>query len=160
MKIRTANLSDLSAITALEKKCFPASLAASEKDFKARLQAYPNHFWLLEDNGELVGLIDGMVTNESTIRDAMYQDAHLHDEAGNWQAIFGVTVIPEHRKRGCAARLMKRVISDAKAQGRKGCILTCEARLIPYYKKFGYGNLGISKSVCGGVVWYDMRLVF
>ena len=26
------------------------------------------------------------------------------------------------------------------------------------YKKFGYKNMGISKSTHGGVVWYDMYL--
>lgn len=160
MKIRTADIADLVAITAVEGKCFPKSLAAAEKDFEARLRVYPNHFWLLEDRGKLVGFIDGMATNEDAIRDTMYQDARPHNEKGDWQAIFGVTIIPEYRRKGCAARIMERVISDAKAQGRKGCILTCEDKLIHYYEKFGYVNLGISKSVCGGIVWYDMRLVF
>lgn len=160
MEIRTAGPSDSAAVAAVERKCFPKSLAATERDFQARLRVYPNHFWLLEDGGRLVGFIDGIATNENTIRDVLYRDARLHDEKGRWQAIFGVTVLPEYRGRGCAAKIMERVISDAKAQGRRGCILTCEDRLIPYYEKFGYVNLGISKSVCGGVVWYDMRLTF
>ena len=39
-------------------------------------------------------------------------------------------------------------------------ILTCKDRLIPYYEKFGYRNLGVSASVHGGAVWYDMILEF
>ena len=53
---------------------------------------------------------------------------------------------------------MQQVIADAKAQGRKGCVLTCKDGLLSYYEKFGFQNEGISKSVHGGVVWYDMRL--
>ena len=37
---------------------------------------------------------------------------------------------------------------------------TCKEHLIPYYEKFGYRNCGVSESVHGGAVWYDMRLTF
>ncbi len=160
MNIRTANLSDLSAITAVEAECFPPLEAASEEQFEARLRVYPSHFWLLEDNGRLVGCVNGMVTDEPTISDEMFANAELHNEDGEWQAIFGVATIPERQRQGCAATIMQRVISDAKAQGRKGCILTCKDKLIHYYEKFGFINEGISESVHGGAVWYDMRLTF
>lgn len=55
---------------------------------------------------------------------------------------------------------MERVIADACAQGRKGCVLTCKDKLIQYYETFGFENEGVSESVHGGVVWYDMRLTF
>lgn len=160
MNIRTAELSDLTAITAVEAACFPPSEAATEKIFAARLCVYPNHFWLLEDNKRIIGFINGMVTNEPTICDEMFENTELHNEDGDWQAFFGLTIIPEYRKQGCAARIMERAISDTKAQGHKGCILTCKDALIHYYENFGYKNLGISKSVHGGSVWYDMRLTF
>lgn len=160
MKIRTAVLSDLPAITAVEAACFPPAEAATEKDLQARLSVYPGHFWLLEEEGKLVGFIDGMVTDEPTIRDEMFEDAGMHNEKGAWQAVFGVNTVPAYRRRGCAARIMERVIADAKAQGRRGCILTCKEKLLHYYEKFGYRNEGKSKSVHGGAVWYDMRLTF
>lgn len=160
MNIRKATMQDLSAITAVEARCFPSAEAAAEKDFEARLNVYSNHFWLLEDDGKLVGFINGMVTDESTIRDEMFKDAHLHNESGSWQAIFGVNTIPEYRQRGCAAKIMEQVIKDAKAENRKGCILTCKQELIPYYEKFGFVNIGMSNSVHGGAVWYDMKLSF
>ena len=56
--------------------------------------------------------------------------------------------------------LMEQVIADAKAQGRKGCILTCKKELIPFYERFGYQDEGLSASVHGNAVWYDMRLRF
>ena len=45
-------------------------------------------------------------------------------------------------------------------EGEKGLILTRKDRLIHYYEKFGYVNLGVSESVHGGAVWYDMLLEF
>lgn len=160
MKIRTATILDLQAITEVEARCFPKAEAASENDFKKRLSVYPNHFWLLEDDKKLVGFVNGMVTNEPILRDEMYEDANLHNENGQWQMIFGVNTIPEYRRQGCAERILKKVIFDAKEQGRKGLVLTCKEKLIRYYEKFGFENEGVSVSTHGGVVWYNMRLTF
>lgn len=160
-QIRTATMQDLPAVTALEAACFPAAEAASEKDFAQRLAIYPNHFWLMEDEkGRLVSFINGLVSDEPILRDAMYADASFHTESGAWQMIFGVNTLPELRRQGCAARVMERVIADAKQQRRKGCVLTCKEQLIHYYETFGYRNEGVSASTHGGVVWYDMRLTF
>ncbi|APF26388.1 acetyltransferase family protein [Clostridium sporogenes] len=160
MNIRTATIEDLQAITAVEAICFPSEEAASESDFKKRLSMYPNHFWLLEDDGKLVGFVNGMVTNESKLSDEMFEDANLHNENGQWQMIFGVNTIPEYRGQGCAEKIINKVIADAKAQGRKGLVLTCKEKLLHYYSKFGFKNEGISESTHGGAVWYDMRLTF
>lgn len=161
MHIRTATMNDLQALAAVEAACFPAAEAATEADFAARLRVYPNHFWLLEDeDGTLVSFVNGLVTDEPLLRDEMYADAGFHNEQGAWQMIFGVNTLPRYRRRGCAARVLERVISDARAQGRKGCVLTCKDKLIHYYETFGFQSEGVSKSVHGGVVWYDMRLTF
>ena len=138
MQIRTATMADLPVLTAIEAACFPAAEAATEKDFAARLAAYPNHFWLLEaDDGTVVSFINGLVTDEPELRDEMYADASFHNENGAWQMIFGVNTLPEYRRRGLAGRVMERVIADARAQGRKGCVLTCKDKLVHYYEKFG-----------------------
>lgn len=160
MKIRTATLSDLSNIMEVGSVCFSPEEAATEKEYEERLKVYPEHFWILEENGELIGFINGMVTNEPRIRDEMFKSAYLHREDGAWQAIFGVNTVPKHRNRGYAAKIMEQVIADAKKQGRRGCILTCKEELIHYYEKFGYKNEGISQSEIAGEVWYDMRLEF
>ena len=160
MTIRTATAADLRAVTELEAACFPAAEAATEVDFAQRLAAYPHHFWLLEENGRLISFIDGLVTDEPILRDEMYENAALHNEQGAWQMIFGVNTLPAYRRQGCAGRLMEQVIADARAQGRKGCVLTCKAALVHYYEKFGYVSEGRSDSTHGGAEWYDMRLTF
>ena len=154
-------MADLAAVAAVEGACFPAAEAATEKDFAARLAVYPNHFWLLEeDDGTLVSFVNGLVTDEPLLRDEMYADASLHNEHGAWQMVFGVNTLPQYRRRGLAGQVLERVIADARAQGRKGCVLTCKDKLIHYYEKFGFQNEGVSASTHGGVVWYDMRLTF
>jgi len=160
MKIRTAGMADLKALTAVEAACFPPAEAAGEADFVARLRVYPNHFWLLEEDGKVVSFVNGMVTDEPSIRDEMYADASLHQENGAWQAIFGVNTLLEYRRRGLAAKLLAAAADDARAAGRRGCILTCKDQLISWYEKLGYRNQGVSQSVHGGVVWYDMVLEF
>ena len=160
MHIRTASMADLAALTAIEAACFPAAEAATEQDFAKRLAVYPAHFWLLENEGEVISFVNGMVTDETELRDEMYADASLHNPGGAWQMIFGVNTLPEYRCQGLAEQVLRRVIADAKAQGRKGCVLTCKEQLVHYYAKLGFENEGVSGSTHGGVVWYAMRLTF
>ena len=160
MHIRTATMKDLDAVTAVEAACFPAAEAATRDEFAARLAVYPNHFWLLEEDGCLVSFINGLVSDEPTIRDEMFADAAFHNERGAWQMVFGVNTLPEYRRRGLAGEVMRQVIADARSQGRKGCVLTCKDRLVHYYETFGYRSEGVSASTHGGAVWYDMRLTF
>ena len=160
MNIRNATMEDREILTAIEAACFPPAEAATRESFAKRLAVYPNHFWLLEEDGQVVSFVNGMVTDEPLLRDEMFEDAALHNEDGAWQMIFGVNTLPEYRRRGLAGVLLERAAADARAQGRKGCVLTCKDRLIHYYEKFGYRKEGVSQSVHGGVVWYDMRLTF
>lgn len=160
MLIRTATIEDLDAVTTVEAECFPPSEAATRADFEHRLSHYGDHFWLMFDESKLIAFVDGMVIDAADLTDEMYERAELHKESGAWQMIFGVNTIPEYRKHGYAGDLIKRAISDAKAQGRKGLVLTCKDKLIHYYAKFGFVNEGVSASVHGNVTWYQMRLTF
>lgn len=160
MEIRTATAADLIQIAQVEAICFPPAEAATAESFARRLQAYPNHFWLLLDGPAVVGFVNGMVTDEPDLRDEMYEDAGMHQESGAWQMIFGVDIIPECRRRGWAGKLLSHVIQEARMQGRKGLVLTCKEPLLHYYGKFGFVNEGISQSTHGDVRWYQMRLTF
>ena len=160
MEIRTATFKDLDAVSAVEAACFPAAEAATPAEFAERLRHYGSHFWLMFDGEKLIGFVDGMVTDKADLSDDLYAQASLHDENGAWQMIFGVNTLPEYRRQGVAAALLERAIADAKAQGRKGLVLTCKDKLVHYYAKFGFVSEGVSESTHGGVVWYQMRLTF
>ena len=158
MEIRKGTLKDLEAIAAVEAACFPAAEAATAEEFAGRLQQYGDHFWLLWEGERLLAFVDGFCTDWPDLTDEMYADASLHRENGAWQMIFGVNTIPACRRQGYAGQLLQQAIADARAQGRKGLVLTCKEALVHYYAKFGFVNEGVSGSTHGGVVWYQMRL--
>ena len=160
MIIRNATIEDLDMITAVEGECFPPAEAATKESIKKRLESYSSHFWLLMEEDQLISFVNGMVTDEENLRDEMYEDASIHNEDGKWQMIFGVDTVPSQRRHGYAEKVLWRVIEDSKTQGRKGLVLTCKDYMIHYYAKFGFVNEGVSKSVHGNVMWYQMRLTF
>lgn len=160
MEIRTASPADLEAVIRIEAACFPPAEAAGPASLAGRLAVYPNHFWLLLEEGRVIGFVNGMTTDEPDLRDEMYDTPALHNEAGAWQMIFGVDTLPGCRRRGCAALLLEQVIAAARAQGRRGLVLTCKDRLVHYYAKFGFVSEGVSRSTHGDAVWYQMRLTF
>ena len=129
MLIRTATIQDLDAVAAVEAACFPPAEAATREEFAGRLAHYANHFWLLFEDGRLAAFVDGFCTDAPDLTDEMYADAALHNEQGAWQMIFGVNTVPEFRRRGCAERLLRRAIEDARTQGRRGLVLTCKDRM-------------------------------
>lgn len=159
-RIRGVKKEDLDAVTRVESECFPAAEAAGRESFRQRIETFPECFFVAEKDGAVIGFINGCATDEKTIRDEMYEDSSLHRNDGAYQSIFGLDVVPKYRNQGIAAALMEHLITDAGKKGRKGLILTCKERLIHYYEKFGYVNCGISGSVHGGAVWYDMILEF
>ncbi len=161
MIIKYATEQDIAAITVVEAECFPPAEAATEKEFVERIKYYGNHFWLLYDSEKLIAFVDGFVTDEPDLTDEMYENAAMHNENGAWQMIFGVNTLPDYRKHGYAGKLICHAIDDAKLQGRKGLVLTCKERLVPYYGKFGFKDEGVSdKSTHGNVEWHQMRLSF
>jgi GNAT superfamily N-acetyltransferase len=161
MNIKYATMEDIVAIAQVEAECFPPAEAATEKEFVERIKYYGNHFWLMYEAGKLIAFVDGFVTDEPDLTDEMYENAAMHNENGAWQMIFGVNTLPDYRRHGYAGELICRAIDDAKSQGRKGLVLTCKERLIPYYAKFGFSDEGVSdKSTHGNAVWHQMRLSF
>lgn len=161
MMIRTARAGDLDAVAALEAACFPPAEAAGRDALQQRLAVFGQHFLLLtEENGTLVGFINGMVTDLPDLEDRMYDQAGLHNEKGAWQMIFGLDVREQDRCHGYGGQLIKAMTDHARQQGRKGLVLTCKDYRIPYYAKFGFVDEGFCGSVHGGVRWNQMRLTF
>ncbi len=161
MEIRHATKHDISAISEVEAKCFPPSEAAREKAFTQRVENYGNHFWLMYENDKLIAFVDGFVTDESDLTDEMFADATMHNENGAWQMIFGVNTLPEYRNNGYASELLRRAVDEAKEQGRKGVVLTCKDKLLPFYARLGFVDEGVTdKSTHGNAVWHQMRIIF
>ncbi len=160
MQIRTATLADLNAIAAMEAECFPPAEAASKESFAARLAIFPEYFWLVEEDGALLGFLNGAVIDTDVIDDACYEHATCHNPKGSYQTVFGINTLPAYRKRGIGGMMLHAMIETARSEGRKGCILTCKDTLKHYYESFGFVCKGRSASCHGGAVWNDMILLF
>lgn len=158
--IRKGTREDAKLLADVETCCFSKNEAATPLEIQERLNVYANHFLLFFHENEIISFVDGFCTDERDLTDIMYSDANMHNENGKWQMIFGLNTLPNYQHHGYASRLMRAMIEQAKEEGRKGLVLTCKEKLIPFYSSFGFKNEGISKSVHGGVIWYQMRLEF
>ena len=156
--IRNVTPADLDGVCAVENAGFPPAEGATQAAFQYRISAFPQWFLVAEDAGQVVGLLNGPSTGKQFLCDELYEPGGA-DEGGDALAILGLAVRPAWRKQGVAARLMEEYIARARAAGKRRIVLTCKEGLIPYYEKFGYQNRGVSASVHGGVVWYDMELI-
>lgn len=156
MIIRQVEISDLDAVEKVENLCFPKKEAATRDSFQYRILTFPESFYVALEDDKIIGFINGCVTGSLVIQDELFEPGGGHNPKGANQAVFGLAVDPEYQERGIAAKLMNKLMETAKAAGRKKMILTCKEHLIHYYEKFGYVNQGVSKSIHGGAVWYDM----
>lgn len=156
-RIRNGALSDLDSVTALEAVCFPPAEAAGREAFAYRLQTFPERFFVAEQNGRIIGLINGCASSLPAIADGLFEPQG-HEPDGKNQMVFGLAVHPDHRRQGVAAALMERLVAFARETAMERVILTCKEEKISYYAKFGFQNRGVSASTHGGAVWYDMVL--
>jgi ribosomal protein S18 acetylase RimI-like enzyme len=158
--IRQAIADDITKIAYIEEKCFPKSEAASLKSFFERFMAFPECFLVAEVDGTVVGHINGCVTSNEKLEDALYHNAALHEPNGPWQTVFGIAVLPEYQHQGMASALMEHFKENARNRGKQGILLTCKDEKIGFYEKLGFTYDGVSGSGHGGARWNDMFLKF
>ena len=155
--IRNVQPSDLLSVTALEATCFPAAEAAGKQAFLYRISAFPERFFVAEAEGEVIGLVNGCASDLPFIEDSLFEPQG-HNPTGKNQMVFGLAVHPVWQNRGVGSALLQSLIEFAQAGGMERVILTCKEAKIAFYQKFGFVNYGMSKSVHGGSVWFDMVL--
>ena len=156
--IRIANPTDVCALAAIEAACFPVAEAATPEQIARRVEQFGPYFLVQQMEGQIVGFVNGMCTNEPDLRDAMYEDAGLHDPDGNHVMIFGLDTLPGWQHQGVAKTLMRSLIEQAKRDRKTSIVLTCKKRLVSFYEQFGYRNEGLSAATHGDVEWFQMRL--
>lgn len=156
--IRPARPEDAPRCAQIEAACFPPAQAASLRAMEERIAAYPSHVLLGELAGEVIGFVMGPIIDQPTIVDEMFAHTSCHREAGPYQSVFSLAVLPEHQRQGWGRQLLDALILQARREGRAAVTLTCREHKVAYYESFGFKNLGVAASVHGGVVWYDMYL--
>lgn len=160
LAIRAVTGSDLDRCAEIEAACFPREQAASRAAIRDRIAAYAEHFLVGELDGRIIGYVMGPVIRQERIADEMFGDTGCHDADAPWQSVFSLAIHPDWQGRGYGRELLNALIAQAREKGRKGVTLTCLERKLAYYAGFGFLNRGVSQSVHGGAVWYDMTLAF
>ncbi|MDD3615461.1 MAG: GNAT family N-acetyltransferase [Lachnospiraceae bacterium] len=158
--IRNAKPEEIETLIFIEQTCFPAAEAAEPEQMKLRMKAFPEKFFVAQQGDTLAGFINGGVTDEPYLPDAMYHDISLHKPDGAYQTLFGLNVLPDYRRQGIAEKLLQALIESARAEGKTGVILTCKDHMVHYYTKAGFKDFGMADSTHGGQSWHDMRLIF
>lgn len=144
MHIRQARPENLPAIAALEARVFPPAEAASPESFAARFAVFPHCFFVAEDDGAIVGHINGCMTDFDTCRDELYHDAGLHREEAPHQAVFGLVVDPQRQHQGIGAALVRHflevvplvlatLVSGAASVGDVGRLGRVAAKTLVFY---------------------------
>lgn len=160
MRIRQATKKDIPTLITIEKECFPPLEAATPKSIYERFETFPECFLVAEVNEQVVGFINGCMTNQPNLPDKLYHQASLHNPQGAYQTVFGLDVLPDYQHQGIATALMKQLIELTQKRHLKGMVLTCKNHLIHYYERFGFVHQGVSQSLHGGALWNDMLLLF
>ena len=70
--LRAATPKDVDILASIEAQSFPEAEMATRESFEKRLAVFPDCFLILFEDGEPVGLIDGMITNNRTISDVLF----------------------------------------------------------------------------------------
>ena len=145
----------------IEQICFPKNEACKPEIMKARVRIFPETFLVAvsRESGKLVGFINGLATNERSLRDDFFTDPTLHENSGSNIMILGVDVLPQYRKQGIARAMMHYYLHREKDRNRKLVVLTCLSDKVEMYGKFGFRDDGESDSAWGGEKWHEMTYV-
>lgn len=158
LTVRPAQMEDLDRCAEIESACFPPEQAASREAIRGRIAAWPETFLVGELNGQIVGYAMGPVIASPVIADEMFADPSCGWYHNPYQSVFSLAVHPDFRGRSYGRILLEALIEEARRAGRQAVVLTCREEKLAYYESFGFENRGVSQSVHGGVVWYDMVL--
>jgi len=156
--IEEADIKDLDRLAEIEALTFPPAEAAPADTFAYRIRHFREWFYVAKEDGKIIGLINGRRTPLDRITDELYEPAGV--SAGEYLALLCLETDPAWQKKGVAEAMINYAVALARKCKVTAATLACKDRLIHYYAKFGFVDMGVSQSVHGGAVWHDMKLVF
>jgi ribosomal protein S18 acetylase RimI-like enzyme len=156
LKIRNAKLEDLPDLIVVENLCFTTEEAATKEAFEKRVKYISDSFFVAEENGVIVGLVNGPVIESDFITDDLFSNLKANPASGGHQSVLGLAVSPQFQKQGVASALLAHLEKEARENNRETITLTCKENLIRFYENNGYLNVGVSNSNHGGATWYNM----
>jgi ribosomal protein S18 acetylase RimI-like enzyme len=158
VNIRIVNEQDLDRCFEIESVSYSGDEAATKDKILKRIRTYPEGFLVLENEREIIGFINCGATQKVELSDEEFKELIGHDSKGKHIVILSVVIHPAYQGRGMASKLMKSFIDIMKGFGKSDIFLICQTELIGMYARYGFVNLGISRSSHGGMSWNEMSL--
>lgn len=150
--IREASIYDFERLMKLERDSFSEDEVVTEKGFQYRLENYPHHTLVIEENNDICAYITYVLSDELKLYDSMFTDDVVDMEDGKYIIILGLATDPSHKKKGYASKLMKHLINTTD----KTILLTCHDYMIEFYSRLGFKVTGVSESSFANSKWFDM----
>ena len=141
-----------------ERICFPPNEAGTREIVEERAVLAGEQFLVAADrkSGKIAGYLNGLVTDETSLRDAFFRQTGLHDPEGANVMILSLGVLPQYRGQGLASALMEKYAQQERERGRRMLVLTCLEEKVGMYEKMGFKDQGMSQSSWGGESWHEM----
>ena len=154
--LKAAGVNHIPHIILLESSSYPPDEAATAEKIEYRLK-YANPFFLVcENDGQLVGFINGTLTKEESLT---HHSMSHHDSDGSLLCIHSVVVEHSRRKQGIGSKMLRSYIDHVKKIPSVNTIeLLCKQNLQRFYENAGFTCLGPSPVEHGAEVWLSMRL--
>ena len=156
MHIRHVTQDDLQALLHIEQASFTNEEAATEQAFCARITHIADSFFVAVEQNEVIGLINGPVSDERYITDDLFAHITQNRASGGHQTVLGLAVLPNKRQQGVASALLQALEVQARNAKRETITLTCQQSLVAFYERHGYVNEGQSSSTHAGITWYNL----
>lgn len=138
--LRNATVADAVAIHRVELQSWPAGLAATLEQIRARLEVYPDGQWVAERDGEVLGAVFAQRITQHFLDTVPKRYAALttdgtfersHCPGGSVYQLVGVAVAPIHRKLGLGRRLVDQQLKFARG-------LTGIQRVLGFTRPLGF----------------------
>lgn len=123
-----------------ERICFPPNEAGKREIVEERAALAGEQFLVAADrkSGKIAGYLNGLVTDETSLRDAFFRQTGLHDPEGANVMILSLGVLPQYRGQGLASALMEKYAQQERERGRSMLVLTCLEEKVGMYEKMGF----------------------
>lgn len=160
-QIDATNELEMSAVYAIEAQCFSKAERDSNEIIYQRAVTCGDCFWVLEneDNGEIIGFINAMPTEQQDFTEDVFTDLSLYNQQGPWVMLISLDIAPKYQKQHLSRDFIASTNKILRDRGiYKGGVFICKERLVPYYTTFGFVDEGISKCRHGGAQWHQMRM--
>ena len=134
MNFRNVVADDLERLIQLENEGFTKEEAATTKALKQRIEIIPDTLIVAEENNQIVGYINGAMSNKC-ITDDLFASIRPNPNMGGYLSVLGLVVAKDFQHQGIAGQLLNDFENIARQHVRFGVTLTCRDTLVSFMNR-------------------------